>query len=354
MSSDRSSYRAAGVDIDAQDQAIARIKDHVASTRGAGVLGDVGRFGGLFRPDLTGIRDPVLVASADGVGTKLKIAIRTGDYTTIGQDLVNHCINDILVQGALPLFFLDYISLGKMAPEVVEGVVAGMAAACRAGGCALLGGELAEMPGLYRPGEFDLAGFIVGLVDRGAVLPRESLESGDVVYGLESTGLHTNGYSLAIKVLLDDAGLPLDRPLDGMKVPLGRALLAVHASYLPILRPLLDQPCLKGLAHITGGGLVDNLPRILPPGTAVRIQAGTWPVPPIFGHIVRRGQVSVEEAFRVYNLGVGMAVVVDAARTDAFETAIREAGGTAYRIGEVIPGDGRVRIEGADASLFKE
>ncbi|MBN2491936.1 MAG: phosphoribosylformylglycinamidine cyclo-ligase [Planctomycetes bacterium] len=354
MSSENSAYRRAGVDIDAQDEAIARIRAHVASTRSAAVLGDVGCFGGLFRPELVGVRDPVLVASTDGVGTKLKLAIRMGDYTTIGEDLVNHCINDILVQGALPLFFLDYISLAKLDPAMVESLISGMAAACRAGGCALLGGELAEMPGLYRSGDFDLAGFIVGLVDRGAVLPKASLQAGDVVYGLASSGLHTNGYSLAIRVLLEDGGLSLEEPLQGMTVPLGRALLAVHKSYLTPLRPLLVQPCLKGLAHITGGGLVDNLPRILPPACGVRIQAGSWPIPPLFGHIVRRGGIAVGEAFRVFNLGIGMAVVVDAARTDAFETAIREAGETAYRIGEIVAGDRRVQLEGAEAALFEE
>jgi len=347
-----SAYKRAGVDIDAQDRAIERIKAHVASTRNAGVLGDVGRFGGLFRPEWRGMEEPILVSSADGVGTKLKIAIRSGNFTTIGQDLVNHCVNDILVQGALPLYFMDYLSMGTMEPERVEGLVDGMARACRDAGCALLGGELAEMPGLYAPGDFDLAGFIVGLVDRPGLLPRDDIAPGDLVYGLPSSGLHTNGYSLAIRVLLDDGGLPLDRPLDGMQTPLGEALLAVHTCYLPFIEPILGEPYLKGLAHITGGGLLDNLPRILPPGVTARLRAGTWPVPPLFGHIVRRGGVSVEEAFRVFNLGVGMAVVVGADGGSRFEAAMAARGGTAPRIGEIVPGDGIIQIDGADATLF--
>jgi len=347
-----SAYKRAGVDIDAQDRALERIRAHVASTRTAGVLGDVGRFGGLFRPEWRRMEEPILVSSADGVGTKLKIAILSGDFTTIGQDLVNHCVDDILVQGASPLYFMDYLSMGKMEPERVEGLVRGMALACRDAGCALLGGEMAEMPGLYAPGDFDLAGFIVGMVDRPKILPRDGIAPGDVVYGLPSNGLHTNGYSLAIKVLLDEARLPLDRPVDGMEATLGEALLAVHTNYLPILEPLLDEPYLKGLAHITGGGLLDNLPRILPPGVTARIRAGTWPVPPIFGQIVRRGGVSVEEAFRVFNLGVGMAAVVDAKGGARFEAAIGSRGGSVHRIGEIVPGDGIIQVEGANATLF--
>ena len=347
-----SAYRRAGVDIDAQDQAIARIKPHVQSTRTAGVLGDVGCFGGLFRPPWSSTRDPVLVASADGVGTKLKIAVRLGDCTTIGRDLVNHCVNDVLVQGARPLFFLDYIALGCLDPAVVEDVVSGVAHACREAGCALLGGEMAEMPGLYRPGDFDVAGFIVGLVDREAILPRNTLQAGDAVYGLPSSGLHTNGYSLAIKILLEDHALPLDATLEGVDGTVGSALMAVHNSYLPQLQPLLHEPWLKGLAHITGGGLVDNLPRILPPNTSACITAGSWPVPALFKHLVQRGGVSVEEAFRVFNLGVGMAVVVDASHAHDFEAAIAGQGGNAFRIGDIVEGNGIIDVEGADASLF--
>jgi len=352
MNPESSSYKNAGVDIDAQDKAIDRIKAHVKATRTPGVLGDVGRFGGLFRPGWSTRQDPILVSSADGVGTKLKIAIRMDDYTTIGQDLVNHCVDDILVQGALPLYFLDYISLGKMDPRVVEGIVSGMAKACRESGCALLGGEMAEMPGLYKKGDFDVAGFIVGMVDGPDILPRETLRPGDVVLGLPSTGLHTNGYSLAIKVLLEEGQLPLDHPLEGMDVPLGDALLAVHQSYLPVLKPFLADPDLKGLAHITGGGLVDNLPRILPPGTAARIRAGTWPVPKIFPHILQRGGVSVEEAFRIFNLGIGIVLVVDAGRADAVASTIEENGSSVYRIGEIVAGDGIIHLEDTDASLF--
>ena len=346
-------YKKAGVDIDAQDDAISRIKGHVASTRTDAVLGDVGRFGGLFEARWNEGERPILVASADGVGTKLKIAARVGDYTTIGQDLVNHCVNDILVQGAHPLFFLDYVSMSTMEPTLVEGVVSGMAKACRESGCALLGGELAEMPGLYQPGDFDIAGFIVGQVDRADLLPRDTLTEGDVLLGLGSTGLHTNGYSLAIRVLLEDAALPLDEPLDGLDEPLGRTLLAVHRCYLPALRGWLRDPRLKGLAHITGGGLVDNLPRILNDRVGARIDVGTWPVPPVFGHIVRRGGVSVDEAFRVFNLGVGLVVVVAADAAEELATALTKRGEAVYRIGEVVAGDGTVELVGASDALFE-
>ncbi len=345
-------YKKAGVDIDAQDDAIDRIKGHVKSTRTDAVLGDVGRFGGLFATRWETGSEPILVASADGVGTKLKIAARVGDYTTIGQCLVNHCVNDILVQGAHPLFFMDYVSMSTMDPPLVEGVVSGMAKACRESGCALLGGELAEMPGLYQPGDFDIAGFVVGQVDRSEVLPRETLAPGDVLLGLGSTGLHTNGYSLAIRVLLEDGALPLDEPLVGDE-PLGRTLLAVHRCYLPSLRGWLRDPRLKGLAHITGGGLVDNLPRILDAKVSARIEVGTWPVPPIFGEIARRGEVSVDEAFRVFNLGIGLVAVVAADAADAIAAALTDAGEAVYRIGELVPGDGGVDLVGASDSLFE-
>ncbi len=352
MSSESSAYKDAGVDIDAQDRAIERIKTLVKATRTPGVLADVGQFGGLFRPGWKEMRDPVLVSSADGVGTKLKIAIALDDYTTIGRDLVNHCVDDVLVQGALPLFYLDYISLGVMDPRIVEEVVSGMSAACRENGCALLGGEMAEMPGLYRPGDFDLAGFIVGMVDRPDILPQKNIRPGDRVLGLASTGLHTNGYSLAIRVLLDEGKLPLDQPLEGMDIPLGEALIAVHRSYLPVLKPWLEDPILKGLAHITGGGLVDNLPRILPPNTTARIHAGTWPIPKIFSNIVRRGRVSVEEAFRVFNLGIGMVAVVESADAGSFEAAVREGGCEVFPLGEIVAGEGIIQLEDTDESLF--
>lgn len=346
-------YKKAGVDIDAQDRAIDRIKAHVKSTRTPGVLADVGSFGGLFKPEWDPGHEPILVSSADGVGTKLKVAIAMKDYTTIGADLVNHCLNDILVQGAKPLFYMDYISLGKMDPEIVEGVVKGMTDACRAGGCALLGGEMAEMPGLYKDGDFDIAGFVVGQVNRADLLPRETIGAGDVLLGLPSTGLHTNGYSLAIKTLLDDAKIPLMTRLEGMgDVTVGEALLRVHRAYGPALAPLLTNPALKGLAHITGGGLVDNVPRILPEGLGATIDARAWPIPPIFGHIARRASMAVDEAFRVFNLGIGMVCVVDATEADAIAGAIGESGLDVYRIGAITAGDGTIRLEDTGPDLL--
>jgi len=312
----RSAYADAGVDIDAQDRALAQVKKLAKKTFTAGVLTEIGSFGGLFRPDLTGLEDPVLVASADGVGTKLMVARMMGDYSTVGCDLVNHCVNDILVQGARPLFFMDYVGAGVLDPDAMVQLVGGVAAGCRENGCALLGGETAEMPGFYGEGDYELVGFIVGRVDRPAILPQAAGERrvvpGDVLVGLPSAGLHTNGFSLARRVLFEGLGLAPDDSIPEAEDarPVGRILLDPHLSYLGAIGPLLDHPGLHALAHITGGGLTDNLPRVLPRKTHAFIRFGTWDVPDLFRQIQRHGEIETEEMLRVFNMGVGMVLVV--------------------------------------------
>ena len=306
-----SRYASAGVDIDAKMNAIAASKDAIRSTFTPGVLGDVGGFGGLFRPDFSKYSDPVLVASADGVGTKLKIAFATGRHDTCGADLVNHCVNDILVQGAEPLFFLDYVATGKVEPGVIGEVIGSVARGCRENGCALLGGETAEMPGMYADGEYDLAGTIVGVVERSKILDGSRIAPGSVLIGLPSAGLHTNGYSLARKIFFEELKYSPDDPVkacDGRTV--ADLLLAPHLSYFPVLRPLLAEGLVAGMAHITGGGFFDNIPRVLPDGVGVTIKFGSWPVPPIFEFLADKGRVGSEEMFRVFNMGIGMILFV--------------------------------------------
>jgi len=336
-------YRDAGVDIDAQDDALARIKSVVASTRTKGVLADIGSFGGMFLPDWKGRKDPVLVASCDGVGTKLKLAFETGIHDTVGRDLVNHCVNDILVQGATPLFFLDYVATGRLAPAVLAAVVEGIASGCRDAGCALLGGETAEMPGFYRPDEYDVAGFIVGIVDRASVLDGSKVRVGDVLVGLPSAGLHTNGYSLARKVLLESAGLTVSSHVVELKGSVGQALLAEHRSYLKQLRDPVARGLVHALAHVTGGGLTDNVPRILPEGTAARVERGTWPVLPIFELIGRLGGVEEAEMYRALNMGIGMVAVVPPEHLEEFEAHLDGLAEKHFRIGSIIEGDRTVR-----------
>lgn len=336
-------YRDAGVDIDAQDEALARIKDFVRGTRTPGVLSELGSFGGLFAPDWKRYRDPVLVSSADGVGTKLRVAFETGIHNTCGRDLVQHCVNDILVQGARPLFFLDYVACGRLDPAVLAAVVEGVADGCRANGCALLGGETAEMPGFYADGEYDVAGFIVGIVDRGKLLDGSGTRPGDVVLGLPSAGLHTNGYSLARKLFFEVAGLGVDDRVDALGTTVGEALLAEHRTYLPALEGVLEDPGLRGLAHITGGGLTDNLPRILPEGCRADLRRGSWPEPPLFTWLRETGNVAADEMYRTFNMGIGMALVVAPDAVDRIEGQLREAGETVHRIGDIAGGDREVR-----------
>jgi phosphoribosylformylglycinamidine cyclo-ligase len=343
-----SAYAAAGVSIDAQERALARVKELARATFTPGVLTEIGSFGGLFRPDLAGMSEPVLVASADGVGTKLVVARMAGDYSTVGRDLVNHCVNDVLVQGAEPLFFLDYVGAGVLEPEAMVALLSGVAAGCRDNGCALLGGETAEMPGFYQPGDYELVGFIVGLVDRPAILDGSRVRAGDALLGLPSAGLHTNGYSLARRVFFDRLGLGLDDPVPGATTPatLRELLLAPHLSYLAPLRPLLRHPALHALAHVTGGGLTDNLPRVLPAGVSARIRLGSWQVPEVFRLLARHGEVDGAEMLRVFNLGIGMVAVVDPAGVEEVAAALGAAGQRPVVVGEVVAGGAGVVYEG--------
>ena len=345
-----SAYARAGVNIDAAVDAVGRMKAHVRTTLTPGVLTEVGSFGGMFALSALGaLKDPVLVSSIDGVGTKLKIAFATGRHDTIGRDLVSHCVNDILVQGARPLFFLDYFGTGKLEPGVAAEVVKGLAEGCRAAGCALIGGETAEMPGLYESGEYDLAGCIVGLVERAKIVDGASVTPGDALLGLASEGLHTNGYSLARQALLEDAGMSLDAPVAELGgVTLGEALLWPHRCYAPAILPLLDlSPTpVKAMAHITGGGFVDNIPRVLPPGVGVRVERGAWEVPPLFRLIQAAGGVSEAEMFRVFNMGIGFVLSVPADAAEDTLARLRASGETAYRLGEVVAGAGVMFTDG--------
>ncbi len=342
MSDERAggAYAAAGVDIDAQERALERVKKLVKSTFTPGVLSDIGSFGGLFRPDLSALSEPVLVASADGVGTKLTVARLAGDYSTVGRDLVNHCVNDILVQGARPLFFMDYVGAGVLGPREMEQLVRGVADGCRENRCALLGGETAEMPGFYQPGDYELVGFVVGLVDRDRILDGSRIEAGDVLLGLPSSGLHTNGYSLARKVFFEVLGLGVgDRsPESSVGRSVGEALLAPHLSYLPAIEPLLDHPGLHGIVHVTGGGLTDNVPRILPKKHRAQIKVGTWEIPELFYILQEAGGVGTEEMFRVFNMGIGAVLVIGPGELRDVLATLRQAGQRAEPIGTVQKG----------------
>ena len=337
-------YRQSGVDIDAGNETVRRIKSLARSTFTSGVLSEIGSFGGLFRLDRERYREPVLVSSADGVGTKLKVAFMTGRHDTVGADLVNHCVNDILVQGAEPLFFLDYLATGRLSPAIAEQVVTGVARACRENGCALIGGETAEMPGFYADGEYDIAGFIVGIVERVCVVDGRTIAPGDALIGLRSAGLHTNGYSLARRVLFEHAGLRADSVVPELGVTVGDALLAPHRSYLKAVRPLLDARCVKGMAHVTGGGLTENLPRVLPEGCAADIDVTSWTIPPLFRLLQQRGGIATDEMFRAFNMGIGMVVVCANDDADQIRDDLASAGEPgAVLLGHVVPGDRRVR-----------
>jgi len=332
-------YREAGVDISAADAAKERIKRLARTTFNPGVLSEIGSFGGLFRPDLAGYREPVLVASTDGVGTKIKVAIAAGVHDTVGYDLVAHCVNDILVQGALPLFFLDYVALGRMEPEKVEQIVSGFARACAEFQCPLIGGETAEMPGTYAEDDYDLAGFIVGVVERDKALPR-GVREGDVLLGLPSTGLHTNGYSLARKVLFERMGYEVATVLPELGMSLGEALLQPHRSYLQALEPLLARDKVRALAHLTGGGFPGNIPRVLPEGLGARIRRGSWEVPQLFRLIQKGGGVPDEEMLRTFNMGIGMVVVVSPQDLHDVEHSLERRSETSFVIGSVVRGAG--------------
>jgi phosphoribosylformylglycinamidine cyclo-ligase len=330
----RISYKTAGVDIDEADRAVASIRTLARGTFTSGVLTDIGSFGGGFR--LTGFRDPVLVSSADGVGTKLKLAFLTGRHSTIGEDLVNHCVNDIAVQGASPLFFMDYFAVGKLDAKVATEVVSGIARGCRNNQCALIGGETAEMPGLYAPGEYDLAGFIVGATERKRMLTGASIRPGDVLLGLPSTGLHTNGYSLARKLLFEIAGHSPNTVVEELRSSIADELLKLHRSYLKPLQALHNAGILKGAAHITGGGITDNTPRILPKGLGVRIDRGSWPVLPIFELLRRIGRIAEDDWRRTFNLGIEMIFVVSPRHLSKATGLLDRLKEPWHRIGEVV------------------
>jgi phosphoribosylformylglycinamidine cyclo-ligase len=303
-------------------------------------MSEIGSFGGLFRLEPGRYKDPVLVSSADGVGTKLKVAFLAGRHDTVGVDLVNHCVNDVFVQGAEPLFFLDYFSTGRLSPKVAETIVGGIAAACRDNGCALLGGETAEMPGFYADGEYDLAGFIVGVVDREHLLHGRTIAVGDVLIGVPSSGLHTNGYSLARRIVFEHLGLKVDSYVAQLGRTVGEALLEPHRSYLAMVRPLLEGGRIKGMAHITGGGITDNLPRVLPHGTAAVIDTSAWEVPPIFRWLQQSGSVPAEDMMRTFNMGIGLILVVARERAEQVLDELAARGGRDSRvIGEVTSGE---------------
>ena len=334
-------YSSAGVDLDRSDAVKRRIRSVVESTFTAGARGAFGGFGGMYRIPAE-VRRPVLVASADGVGTKLRVAIEANRHDTIGHDLVNHCVNDVLVQGAVPLFFLDYFAAGVLVPDVVEAVVTGVAAGCRENGCSLVGGETAEMPGLYTPPDYDLAGFIVGCVEEDGILGADRVEEGDVLVGLASSGLHTNGYSLARRIVFDRMGLGVTNAFPGERASVADVLLRVHRSYLPALRPVL--PRIHAMAHITGGGLPGNVNRALPDTLDAMIDAGSWEVPNLFQELEQAGQVDRAEMYRTFNMGVGMVVITGEADADAIQASASSAHVANWRLGRIVRGAGQVRI----------
>lgn len=335
-------YADAGVDINRANRTKQRIKYLAHKTFTKGVLSEIGGFGGLFSVDKIKYTDPVLVSSVDGVGTKLKIAFEMDLHSTVGADLVNHCVNDIAVQGAAPMFFMDYLATGKLDPAIAEKVVEGIADACKHNGCALIGGETAEMPGFYPDGEYDLAGFIVGVVDREKIVTGKDVQIGDIILGLPSNGLHTNGYSLARKLLFEVGHYSPETYVNEIKNKVGNELMRTHKSYWPVLRKLIDAQCVAALAHVTGGGITENLPRVLPRGTAAVIELGTWPVLPIFEHLQQLGNVPQEEMLRTFNMGLGMLLVVPLAKFKKTQSVLERVGEKCYTIGRIVKGERKV------------
>jgi phosphoribosylformylglycinamidine cyclo-ligase len=334
-------YADAGVNIDRANRTKQRIKYLAHKTFTRGVLSEIGGFGGLFSVDKKYL-DPVLVSSVDGVGTKLRVAFEMNLHHTVGADLVNHCVNDIAVQGAAPLFFMDYLATGKLDPNVAEKVVEGLAEACKHNGCALIGGETAEMPGFYAEGEYDLAGFIVGVVERERIITGKDVQVGDIVLGLPSNGLHTNGYSLARKLLFEVAGYSPETYVNEIKNKVGNELMRTHRSYWPVVKKLVAGEVVVAMAHITGGGITENLPRVLPRGTAAVIEQGSWPVPPIFEHLQKLGTIPQDEMLRTFNMGIGMLVVVPAKKFKKAQTLLDRAGEKFYSVGRILKGERKV------------
>ncbi|HKS74027.1 MAG TPA: phosphoribosylformylglycinamidine cyclo-ligase [Terriglobales bacterium] len=335
-------YADAGVDIDRANRTKKRIKYLAHKTFTRGVLSEIGGFGGLFAIDKAKFTDPVLVSSVDGVGTKLKLAFEMNVHHTVGADLVNHCVNDIAVQGATPVFFMDYLATGKLDPEIAEKIVEGLADACKHNGCALIGGETAEMPGFYPDGEYDLAGFIVGVVERERIITGKTVEIGDIVLGLASNGLHTNGYSLARKLLFEVGRYTPETYVNELKGKVGNELMRTHKSYWPAIKRLVDGECVSAMAHITGGGITENLPRVLPRGMAAVIEIGSWPVPPIFEHLQTLGNVPQDEMLRTFNMGLGMLLVIPAKKFKKAQTVLERAGEKAYTVGRIVKGERKV------------
>ncbi len=338
-------YADAGVDIERANRTKQRIKYLAHKTFNRGVLSEIGGFGGLFSIDKKKYPDPVLVSSVDGVGTKLKIAFEMGLHHTVGADLVNHCVNDIIVQGAAPMFFMDYFATGSLEPEVAEKVVAGIADACKQSGCALIGGETAEMPGFYDDGEYDLAGFIVGVVDRAKIITGKEVTPGDVLIGLPSTGLHTNGYSLARKLFFEVARYTPESYVNEIRGKAGTELMKIHKSYWPIVRRMIDAEAVSALAHITGGGITENLPRVLPKGMGAIVEINSWPVLPIFEHLQALGNVPQDDMLRTFNMGIGMVLVVPAKKFKKAQTILERCGEKGYTIGRIVKGERRVTYQ---------
>jgi phosphoribosylformylglycinamidine cyclo-ligase len=339
-------YRDAGVDIDAQDEALARIKGMVRETFDSRVLTDIGAFGALYQPFGDGpAADRILVSSADGVGTKLKIAFLTGVHHTVGKDLVCHCVNDILVQGAMPMFFMDYLATGALDPDTMVSVVQGLVDGCKEARCALIGGETAEMPDFYGAGEYDLAGFIVGEVTRDSLLDGSAIRPGDVVLGLKSSGLHTNGYSLARKVLLDDPGFGPDDVIPELGCSVGEELLKIHRCYLKEVWPLVEKGLIQAMAHITGGGLTDNLPRVMPKKLRSVIKVGSWEIPSVFKILAERGEVPNDDLWRTFNMGVGMVLIVRAKHLKQILESLKDAGCQGFPMGNIVKGEGEVEYD---------
>ncbi len=339
------SYKDAGVDIDAANVATSRIKELARATFTPNVISEIGSFGGMFRADFAGMQEPVLVSSADGVGTKLRAAFMTGIHNTVGYDLVCHCVNDILVQGARPLFFLDYFATGKLSPDVLTQVIEGLARGCKENNCALIGGETAEMPGFYADGEYDIGGFIVGVVDRKNVIDGSRIQPGDLLVGMPSVGMHTNGYSLARKLFFEVAKYEANTFVDELGCTAAAELLKPHRSYLQALDGLLGSGIIKGLVHITGGGLLENIPRILPEGTAAKINQGSWDVLPVFKLLGQLGNVAEAEMYRAFNMGIGMVIVVNAADVEQLSAHLDAMKEKHYDIGSIIEGERNVVIE---------
>lgn len=335
-------YADSGVDIAAGDEVVERIKKYARATFNSQVLSDIGAFGGLFKPDLSNIKQPVFVSSTDSVGTKLKLAFMTNKHDTVGEDLVNHCVNDILVQGAKPLFFLDYIGVGHIEPEIMAELVSGVSRGCQNSGMALLGGETAELPDFYQPGEYDIAGFIVGIVDQANIVDGKKIAPGQVCFGIPSNGLHTNGYTMVRKVAFEIAGLKPGEFIEELGMTIDESLMKVHRCYAPIVFELMKKFDIKGMAHITGGGLQGNLNRVLPANCDAQISKATWPVLPIFNFLKKAGNIDPDDIYSAFNMGIGYVLVVDEKDADNIEKAFTYLNEKVYRIGEIIEGSGKV------------